>query len=577
MTDRIAGNDKFISDVPIVLSMFSPTVPDLSLVDLPGITRVPTGKQPGNIEEITKNLIRKYCSDSNSLILCVISANIDTTTSDALLFATQLDPKGSRTLGVLTKIDLMDEGVDCRKVLLNQEIKLQYGYVGIKGRSQKDISEGKSVSDAINTELNFFSRHPVYSTVSSDLLGTRALVDRVSHILHDMIKTALPKIKHEIRVRKEKSKQQIQAFGEELPEADEKKQELVFRMVRSFKENFDQEITGRYFHESIANKNKNHKSRKSGETITFQLTDLFSCLYQEFHADDFRVTADYTDDYIRNAMEVYQGDSMPGFQSFDSFLFLINPKMRMLNDPVFTLLEDAKSILETKASEILEIIFRKHPKLLGEVRDTFLRELTVTRNSARKILVNLMRCNENYWFTNDPFMLEGILVGPKQTKGRDIMALGLRNRIEIYFRIVVRNVRNTVPKIIGGFLLRKLAENLEVAILNSLDRKNYCIDVFEENSTVSENRKKLRKELISLTNAENLLVNEFGMGFDISSEIINDIQFKSIKGAEYTFDLDAEFLTDIESMNDDFLLFNQRLLNQNKPKETIPANGLTRL
>ena len=50
----------------------------------------------------------KYCSDPNTVILCVVPANQDLSTSDALQMARKLDPTGSRTLGVLTKIDIMD-------------------------------------------------------------------------------------------------------------------------------------------------------------------------------------------------------------------------------------------------------------------------------------------------------------------------------------------------------------------------------------------------------------------------------------------------------------------------------------
>lgn len=578
LTDRIAGVDKFISDVPIVLTVYSSSVPDLSLVDLPGITRVPTGKQPQNIEEITKNLIRKYCSDPNSLILCVISANVDLSTSDSLMFARQLDPSGSRTLGVLTKIDLMDEGCDCKRILMNQEIPLNYGFVGVKGRSQKEVMENKKVSDAINSELDFFARHPVYSTLPSDVLGTRSLVDKVSTILYDMIKTALPKIKTEIMERKRKAKDQIEAFGEEVPETDEKRQEAIFKMVRAFKENFDQEITGKYYYESLIGKSQKEKIKRSGETITFQLNELFNALYEEYTQKGFRITKDYTDDYIRNAMEVYQGDSMPGFQSFDSFLFLINPKMRLLTDPVFNLLEDAKNILETRGSEILETIFKKHPRLLSEVKETFLKVLTTTRNSARKIADNLLRCNENYWFTNDPYMVEGTMSVTKgKTTGRDLMAIELRSRIEKYFYIVVRNIRNTIPKIIGSFLLRKLSENLEVSILNSLSRKNYCIDVFDENSTVAETRKKLRVELNALTQAENLLINEFGMGFNLNTEVSYDKRMESSMTSSRA-EMDTALLADIESMNDDYLQFNRRLLNLKGKTETpVTGNAFARL
>ena len=99
--------------------VYSADVPDLTLIDLPGITRNPVGDQPENIEEITKDVVRYYCDNPDTLILCVIPANIDLSNSDALKFARNLDPQGERTLGVLTKIDLMDEGTDARTTLMN--------------------------------------------------------------------------------------------------------------------------------------------------------------------------------------------------------------------------------------------------------------------------------------------------------------------------------------------------------------------------------------------------------------------------------------------------------------------------
>ena len=135
LTDKVAGNNKGISETPIVCNIYSPSVPDLTMVDLPGITRNAVEGQPANIEKLTKDLVKLYCENKETLILCVIPANIDLSNSDALKLARKLDENGERTIGVLTKIDLMDQGTDCVKVLLNQEIPLKQGYIGIKGRS----------------------------------------------------------------------------------------------------------------------------------------------------------------------------------------------------------------------------------------------------------------------------------------------------------------------------------------------------------------------------------------------------------------------------------------------------------
>lgn len=103
-TDRVAGDNKGICDEPINLRIYSTRVVDLTLVDLPGLTKVPVGDQPTDIETQIKKLIFKYIESQNCIILAVTAANVDIATSEALKFAKEVDPEGSRTLAVLTKL-----------------------------------------------------------------------------------------------------------------------------------------------------------------------------------------------------------------------------------------------------------------------------------------------------------------------------------------------------------------------------------------------------------------------------------------------------------------------------------------
>lgn len=103
-TDRVAGDNKGIHEEAINLKVYCKDVVDLTLVDLPGLTKVPVGDQPQEIETQIKNLIFKYIENDNCIILAVTAANVDIATSEALKFAKEVDPNGSRTLAVLTKI-----------------------------------------------------------------------------------------------------------------------------------------------------------------------------------------------------------------------------------------------------------------------------------------------------------------------------------------------------------------------------------------------------------------------------------------------------------------------------------------
>jgi hypothetical protein len=112
------------------------------LIDLPGIIRIPlTGSDPPHpnvyLTKITKAIAARYCGDSRTIILCVIPANSDIETSNVLRMARELDPKGLRTLGVITKIDIMDRGTNAKGILTGRYAPLKLGYVGVKNRTQQ--------------------------------------------------------------------------------------------------------------------------------------------------------------------------------------------------------------------------------------------------------------------------------------------------------------------------------------------------------------------------------------------------------------------------------------------------------
>lgn len=91
------------------------------------MTKVPVGDQPADIETQIRDMILTYVSRETCLILAVTPANSDLATSDALKLAREVDAQGLRTIGVLTKLDLMDEGTDAREILENRVFALRRG------------------------------------------------------------------------------------------------------------------------------------------------------------------------------------------------------------------------------------------------------------------------------------------------------------------------------------------------------------------------------------------------------------------------------------------------------------------
>lgn len=166
-TETKVGRNAGISPIPINLRIYSPNVLTLTLVDLPGLTKVPVGDQPKDIERQIRDMVLKYIGKPNAIILAVTSANQDLANSDGLKLAREVDPEGQRTIGVLTKVDLMDEGTDVVDILAGRVIPLRLGYVPVVNRGQRDIENKRPITSALESEKNFFEGHKAYRNKAS--------------------------------------------------------------------------------------------------------------------------------------------------------------------------------------------------------------------------------------------------------------------------------------------------------------------------------------------------------------------------------------------------------------------------
>ncbi|XP_051216732.1 dynamin-related protein 3A isoform X1 [Lolium perenne] len=212
-TDKEAGGNKGVSEKQIRLKIFSPNVIDITLVDLPGITRVPVGDQPSDIESRIRTMIMQYIKHPSCIILAVSPANADLANSDALQLARLGDPDGSRTIGVITKLDIMDRGTDARNFLLGNVIPLKLGYVGIVNRSQEDINFNRSIKDALAFEEKFFSTLPAYHGLSQ-CCGVPQLAKKLNMILLKHITDMLPGLKSRINAQLVAVAKEHAAYGD---------------------------------------------------------------------------------------------------------------------------------------------------------------------------------------------------------------------------------------------------------------------------------------------------------------------------------------------------------------------------
>ena len=281
LTDKVAGKGKNVVDEPIILNIYSATCPDLTLIDLPGITKIAIGGQDEEIEAITKNLGRKYCDDERTIILAVIAANMDMTLSDGLHLARKIDPEGLRTLGVITKIDIMNPGSDAKKMLLGQEVPLNHGYVGVRNRSQIEMKNKMTIKEALAKETQFFSTHPIYGQLNNKYWGTGSLIKNLTKTLFKQIKNFLPTINIEISSKLKETEEKIKSLGTEIPKDSLQRMNLVWQLIQEFSETCKHVLGGYY-----DSKKTNDLNNLSGHQIKEEFKNLLKDFVGSYAATD---------------------------------------------------------------------------------------------------------------------------------------------------------------------------------------------------------------------------------------------------------------------------------------------------
>uniref|UniRef100_A0A4W6DIQ4 Dynamin-2 n=1 Tax=Lates calcarifer TaxID=8187 RepID=A0A4W6DIQ4_LATCA len=242
-TDRLTGSNKGISPIPINLRVYSPNVLNLTLIDLPGMTKVAVGDQPHDIEHQIRDMLLQFITKESCLILAVTPANTDLANSDALKIAKEVDPQGLRTIGVITKLDLMDEGTDARDILENKLLPLRRGYIGVVNRSQKDIDGKKDIRAALAAERKFFLSHPAYRHIA-ERMGTPHLQKTLNQQLTNHIRDTLPGLRSKLQSQMLSLEKEVEEYKNFRPDDPARKTKALLQMVQQFGVDFEKCIEG---------------------------------------------------------------------------------------------------------------------------------------------------------------------------------------------------------------------------------------------------------------------------------------------------------------------------------------------
>ncbi|WZZ09699.1 hypothetical protein YC2023_095620 [Brassica napus] len=186
-TEVIAGTGEGVSDTPLKLYVRKENVPDLTMVDLPGITRNPVNDQPEDIYEQVSAMIKKHIEPQESIILNVLAATCDFSTCESIRMSKQVDKKGERTLAVVTKSDVQPQGL--LKKVTADDVNIGLGYVCVRNRVGDETYQ-----EAREKEEELFKKHPFLSKIDKDIIGIPVLAKRLVEIQAKMITRCFPDI-----------------------------------------------------------------------------------------------------------------------------------------------------------------------------------------------------------------------------------------------------------------------------------------------------------------------------------------------------------------------------------------------
>lgn len=411
-TDREAGENKGVSDKQIRLKIFSPNVLDITLVDLPGLTKVPVGDQPSDIEMRIRTMINSYIKIPSCVILAVTPANADLANSDALQMAGIADPDGHRTIGVITKLDIMDRGTDARNFLLGKVIPLRLGYIGVVNRSQEDIMLNKSIKDALVAEEKFFRSRPVYSDLA-DRCGVPQLAKKLNQILVQHIKAVLPSLKAQISAQLVSVAKEHASYGETV-ESKAGQGSLILNILSKYSDAFASMIEGK-------NEEMSTSELSGGARIHYIFQSIFVKSLEEVDPCE-----DLSDDDIRTAIQNATGPKSALFVPEVPFEVLIRRQIARLLDPSLQCARFIYDELIKMSHRCLGSELQRFPilrKRMDEVIGSFLRE---GLQPAEAMIGHIIEMEMDYINTSHPNFVGGakaVEIASQHIKSRAPMSL----------------------------------------------------------------------------------------------------------------------------------------------------------
>ncbi|KAM0673295.1 vacuolar protein sorting-associated protein 1 [Gurleya vavrai] len=518
-----AKND--VSHKPITLKLFSKNVLTLTLIDLPGLVKVATNDQPKNICLKIEEMCRSYIINKNAIILAVSSANIDISNSDALQLARSVDNTYDRTIGVLTKIDLMDKGTDVINILSGRIIKLRFGFVPIVSRSQEDIDKNKSIKTALLEEKEFFANHLSYKS-KNVYCGTSFLVSKLNFILHEHIKICLPELQDKVNNFIIKNQKELLNIGY----VNLSPKETILKIINDITKKFSDILNGNF--DNISNE------LAGGARINYTFHSHFNK-----YVSNLKPLEGISDEHIRTLLYNSSGSSSIMVFPHLAFERLTKSSISSLKPHSLKLVSIIFNELVKIAHQIVSITsLPRFPALQEKIANSLISLFKLKSEETHKVVSIFIDWNVNYLSAKHPDFIKWSDIVTKETekiennemnnldniKSKDrkisfdaipanlkitgqfteheIIEIGvMRSLVSSYFEITKKIFVDQIPKAIMSELVMKSEECIQETLFREIYEYKGIEDLVCESQESVEKRKKIEKNIIALKQAYDII------------------------------------------------------------------------
>lgn len=498
-----AGSGQAISHNPIILKIFAPNLPNLSLIDLPGLTSVACidKGQPKDIKEQIKKLIGSYIKTDRSIILLIMAARSDLEVDPAFELAKEYDPDGHRTIGVLTKVDLMNTDSDINNYLTNegisQSLRLKHGYYALKnkGSDQKEVSiSAKQIAD---NEITYFKTNPIYAKDASlSHCGIYNLVDCLTDTLTEHIRNSLPALYNEICQLEAGINQSLLELGQKIPDKENYQSSWVHMLVSNFCRSLLSALEDR------------------GGPLNYgrRVKDILKAFRREIS----QITYNPNDELIADALSNCDGNHMLSIPSIEVIEYCLKSK-GYIHGPIHNMYQPSINCLEAINQLIIDLIdellknsmFTRFPNLMSAIKKEIVGCILNPKNQHCVTQIkNIIDIEENYIWTEEPQFSDQLHKLYATMKPGSINYAAMRTLINSYFDTVKKSISDRVPKEIMLHYIRCMENDISETLFDKLTRSPVPIaKLLEEPPHIAEKRRKLNEQKAQITNVKSLFTN----------------------------------------------------------------------